>query len=194
MIEALKQLNQGKNLEECVDVDAMLRYLAANVFVVNMDSYFSNMAHNYYLYEEDGRLTMLPWDYNLAFGGFQTGGSSSAINFPIDTPVSGVEMSERPMIAQLLAVEEYREQYHDYLQQLVTGYVQSGRFVDTVDYLDMLIGEKVQTDPSAFYDYDQYLEAKEMLKDFAELRAASIAGQKSSGKIPALCWIVPALI
>lgn len=31
------------------------------------------MIHNYYLYEEDGQLSMIPWDYNLAFGGFSAG-------------------------------------------------------------------------------------------------------------------------
>ena len=27
------------------------------------------MVHNYYLYEEKGKLSIIPWDYNLAFGG-----------------------------------------------------------------------------------------------------------------------------
>lgn len=33
------------------------------------------MLHNYYLYEENGRLSMLPWDYNLSFGAFGGGGA-----------------------------------------------------------------------------------------------------------------------
>jgi len=34
------------------------------------------------------------------------------INFPIDTPVSGVEMSSRPLIEKLFANTEYLERYY----------------------------------------------------------------------------------
>ena len=36
----------------------------------NTRSACGNIAHNYYLYEENGMLNLIPWDYNLAFGGF----------------------------------------------------------------------------------------------------------------------------
>ena len=70
LIASLKQLNEGTNLDEVLDVDALLRYFVVHNFVDNYDSYTGTMLHNYYLYEQDGKLTMLPWDYNLAFGGF----------------------------------------------------------------------------------------------------------------------------
>lgn len=69
LIASLKQLNEGTNLDEVLDVDALLRYFVVHNFVDNYDSYTGTMLHNYYLYEQDGKLTMLPWDYNLAFGG-----------------------------------------------------------------------------------------------------------------------------
>lgn len=94
-------MNDGTDLEKYIDVDEVLRYFAVNTVLVNLDSYVSNMKHNYYLYEKDGQLSILPWDYNLSFAGFQSGNASSAVNFPIDTPVSGVELSERPLIAKL---------------------------------------------------------------------------------------------
>ena len=73
MINALKGLSQGENLEEYLDTDEIISYCAAHNFVLNYDSYTGNMLHNYYLYEKDGKLAMLPWDYNLAFGGFGGG-------------------------------------------------------------------------------------------------------------------------
>ena len=112
VIKALKNLNDGTELEKYINVDEVLRYFAVNTFIVNLDHYVSNMGHNYYLYEKDGQLAMLPWDYNMAFGGFQPGNASSAVNFPIDTPVSGVELADRPMIGRLLEVKEYKEKYH----------------------------------------------------------------------------------
>ena len=114
VIEALKALSEGKDLEKYFDVDEILRYLAVHTTVVNLDSYVSNMQQNYYIYEKDSKITILPWDYNLAFGGFQAGSAASAVNFPVDTPVSGVKLSERPLIAKLLEVDEYKEKYHDH--------------------------------------------------------------------------------
>ncbi|MBQ4091768.1 MAG: CotH kinase family protein, partial [Firmicutes bacterium] len=68
LIEALRNLNSGKNIEDTVDTDAVIRYFAVHNFVLNFDSYTGSMIHNYYLYEKDGQLIMIPWDYNLAFG------------------------------------------------------------------------------------------------------------------------------
>ena len=183
VITALKNLNSGTELEKYINVDQTLRYFAANTVLVNLDSYFSSMKHNYYLYEEDGQLTMLPWDYNLAFGGFQSGSASSAVNFPIDTPVSGVEMSERPILSKLLEVEEYKEKYHEYLQQIVDGYFNNGTFESTITKVDKLISEYVKNDASAFFTYDQYSKAVPMIKEFGKLRAQSIQGQ-IDGTIP----------
>ncbi|WP_027629030.1 CotH kinase family protein [Ruminiclostridium cellobioparum] len=183
VVKALKNLNSGTDIEKYIDVDATLRYLAASTVVVNMDSYFSNMKHNYYLYEKDGKLTMLPWDYNLAFGGFQMGSAEAAVNLAIDTPVSGVEMSERPMLAKLLEVEEYKDKYHEYLKQIVDEYFNSGYFEKTVDSVNALISEYVSKDATAFYTHEQYTEAVAMLKEFGTLRAQSIEGQLN-GTIP----------
>ena len=44
---------------------------------------------------ENGKLTILPWDYNLAFGGFQSGSASAVVNEDID---AGAELTDRPML------------------------------------------------------------------------------------------------
>ena len=91
------------------------------------------------------------WDYGLAFGGFQSGNASSVVNFPIDTPVSGVNMEDRPLLYKLLEVDEYRDRYHEYLRQIVEGYFNSGLFEQTIDGLDAKINEYVKNDVSAYY-------------------------------------------
>lgn len=68
VITALKNISQGNDLETCMDVDNLLKYMAVHTFSVNLDSLSGNMAHNYYLYESEGRLNIIPWDYNLSFG------------------------------------------------------------------------------------------------------------------------------
>ena len=99
LIRSLKALGEGGDVSGEVDIDQVLRYFVVHNFVVNGDSYTGSMVHNYYLYEADGVLSMIPWDYNLAFGGFQSSDAAGTVNEPIDTPVSGGALSDRPMIA-----------------------------------------------------------------------------------------------
>ena len=73
LIAALKALSEG-DAASALDTEEVLRYFVVHNFVVNGDSYTGSMLHNYYLYQEDGKLAMLPWDYNLAFGSFSMGG------------------------------------------------------------------------------------------------------------------------
>jgi len=183
VIKALKALSEGKDLETYFEVDKILRYLAAHTTVVNLDSYSSSMAQNYYLYENNGKVTVLPWDYNLAWGGFQSGNASSVINFPIDTPVSGVEMSSRPLINQLLTNPEYREKYHTYLQELMTNYFADGKWEAKIEQLDALISDYVQNDQTAFCTFEEYKTAVETFKTLGNLRYQSIQGQLN-GSIP----------
>ncbi len=70
----LDAINNGGDIEQYIDVDEMLRYFAVNTAIVNLDSYQGNMKHNYYLYEQNGVFSIIPWDYNMAFGGFGAGG------------------------------------------------------------------------------------------------------------------------
>lgn len=155
VIKALKGLSTGKNIEEYVDVDSTLRYFAANTMLVNLDSYVSSLKHNYYLYEKDGEISILPWDFNLSFAGFQSGSATSAVNFPIDTPVSGVAISERPLIGKLLENTEYKNKYHKYLQKIVDEYFNKGLFTEKVRKINNLIKDYVKNDPTAFYTYEE---------------------------------------
>lgn len=183
VIAALKALSTGTDLETYFDVDAILRYLAAHTVTVNLDSFSSFMAQNYYIYERKGKLTLLPWDYNLAWGGFTSRDVKSVINFPIDTPVEGVQMSERPMIEKFLSNSEYLDKYHQYLQLIVDEYFANGKFEAKIKQLDSLISKDVQDDPSKFCTYEQYQKAVSAFIKLGTLRGESIQGQLN-GTIP----------
>lgn len=176
VIEMIKNLNNGENLEKYLNVDEILRYFAVNIFLVNLDSYSGGMYHNYYLYEKDGVFEILPWDLNLSFGAFGVNDSSSAVNFPIDNPVKG-NLENAPLINELLKVDEYKERYHNYLSKIVSEYVNSGTFENTVLKLDKLIGNYVKTDKTAFYTYEQYKQSIPELITFTKERASSVKAQ-----------------
>lgn len=177
VVEMIKNLNKGTNLEEYLNIDDILKYFAVNTFIVNLDSYASNMKHNYYLYENNGVFDILPWDYNLAFGAFGINDASSAINFPIDSPVTDT-LENSPLIGKLLEVDEYKEKYHEYLQEIV-DYVNDGTYVNTINTVDSLISNYVKNDATAFYTYEEYSEALHNLINFGLDRVKSIESQLS---------------
>lgn len=188
VVKALKNIcaddTGSKTPAEYMDVDNVLRYMAVQTFVVNLDSLSGNMAHNYYLYESDSKLNIIPWDYNLAFGGFQSQDASDVINFPIDTPFSsGVSTEDRQFFMSLLENDDYLEQYHEYLRQLTDEYVGGGIFENTVSRITSQIDDLVESDPTSFYSYTEYKSAVEMLEETVSLRAESIRDQLD-GTIP----------
>ncbi len=183
VITALKKLSDAQELEKYIDVDACLRYFAAQTFLVNLDSYYSNLKHNYYLYEDNGKLTILPWDLNLAFGGFQCRDADEAVNGAIDTPMEEGLLKERPLFGKLMENGEYRKIYHDYLKQIVEDYVDSGQFTATLSKITALIAPYVKKDATAFYSYEEFVTAADLLKAFVLLRSESVAKQLK-GEIP----------
>lgn len=89
-VEMLDAINNGGDIEKYLDVDEMLRYFAVNTALVNLDSYQGNMKHNYYLYEQNGKFSIIPWDYNMSFGGFGAGGGGMGM---------GTENRQKPVDA-----------------------------------------------------------------------------------------------
>ena len=176
ILDMIEHLDSMEDIESYLDVDEVLRYFAVNTFLVNLDSYVSNMNHNYYLYENDGIVSILPWDYNLSFAGFQAGSASNAINFPIDSPVSD-SLEDNPLIANLLEVDEYKELYHQYLNNIVENFINNGTYETIITKTDSLISDYVKNDATAFYTFDEYEDAVSNLLTFGYDRATSIAAQ-----------------
>lgn len=183
LIAALKKLSEGDT--SAVDTDAVAMYMAVHNFLCNGDSYTGSMVHNYYLYEKDGVMSMIPWDYNLAFGGF-TGGSDATgtVNTAIDTLVSGGDDSDRPMAGWITASEESLSLYHEKYQQFIDTVFASGWFESEFDRVSAMIAPYVEKETRAFYTYEEFQTAADTLKAFCLKRAQSVQGQLD-GSIPA---------
>ena len=177
LISSLKTLTEGTDIASVVDVEAVIRYFVVHNFLVNSDSYTGMMIHNYYLYEEDGKLSMIPWDYNLAYGTMSSGNATDTVNSPINSPVSNGTGTDRPMISWIFANEEYNELYETYFNEFITEYFESGYFEELVTDTIALISPYVEKDPTKFCTYEEFLTGSATIKEFCTLRAESIRGQ-----------------
>lgn len=187
VVEALKNMAEGNAPEQYVDMDNLLRYMAVHSFTVNNDSLSGDGAHNYYLYESDGCLNLIPWDYNLCFGAYEmdwgsgTGMPETAtemVNKPIDEPWQITRFFDI-----ILSNGEYRARYHAYYQKLIDEYVLGGGFRHFYSRTRSQIDDLVKSDPNALYSYDAYDAAAKTLLEAVELRGQSIKGQLA-GAIP----------
>ncbi len=179
LIQSLKALSGG-DAQEAVDLDQVLRYFVVHNYVVNGDSYTGSMVHNYYLYEKDGLLSLIPWDYNLAFGTFQGGDSSGAVNDPIDSPLSVSGDGDRPMADWIFASPEYTDLYHQYFEDFLRTADPAGILAET----RALIAPYVERDPTKFCTLEEFQAGVSALETFCALRTESVSGQLS-GAIPA---------
>lgn len=173
LIQSLKILSSGENVTSAVDVEAVIRYFVVHNFVVNGDSYTGSMVHNYYLYEADGQLSMIPWDYNLAFGTFQGSSATSAVNDDIEAPLSVSGSGDRPMAEWIHASEEYTQLYHQYFAQFLNAVDIQG----IIDAAAALIAPYVEQDPTKFCTYEEFEKGVTTLKEFCSLRTESVRSQ-----------------
>lgn len=151
-IKALNDVPTGEkgDIEDFLDVGSALKYIASNTVLCNYDSYNGNRHHNFYLYETpDGIFTVVPWDFNMSFGGFN--GTNAQIG--IDTPVLSGNIDSLPLINKLLSVDEYKEQYYGYIKDIMDIL---GNFEERVSELKEIIAPYVKNDTTAFYSYDEF--------------------------------------
>lgn len=187
ILDLMKALESGEGLEDVLDVDEVLRYLAANVALANYDSYLGNTTHNYYLYEQDGRFTIVPWDYNYSFGGF--GGGEVDIYEPTNQSMGMGGGNEKPLVDTLLSQDVLLAQYESYLAEIAETYFTEAYMSQIVSETAEMIAPYVEKDDTAFFTYDEFLEASSAdatdpnsLVYFAVSMAESIENQLAGGE------------
>ena len=180
LIQSLKDLSEENNLEDILDIDEVIDYFVVHNFLCNGDSYTGAMIHNYYLHETGGKLSMIPWDYNLAFGTFQASDDATdTVNAPIDTPVSGGSTDDRPMMDWITNNEIYLEQYH----AVFRTFLENTYFDRMITEAYELIASYVEKDPTKFCTYEDFEAGVEAIRSFCSLRKESVQAQLD-GNIP----------
>lgn len=204
-INAVKTLNTSDKPQDALDIDDVIDYFVVHNFVNNYDSYTGVFVHNFYVHEKDGRLAMVPWDYNLGFGAFSLesavdsffGGTAyeteiklgealtseeSFVNYPIDTPMYVVSEADRPMFGAWITNAAYREQYHRRYTDFFNSYFDSGKYAAEYAKLHEMLLPYVEGGLT-FYTAEEFLAGAENVNLYCTLRCESIKGQ-IAGTIP----------
>ena len=175
-------MNSGKSINSAVDTDSVIKYFVVHNFVSNDDGYTSNSVHNYYLYEDKGIMSMIPWDYNLAFGTMLEHSADEVINQSVDSLLTGEDVSTRPMFGWIVTDNRYRELYHQYYGKFVSEQIDSGKISEMINNTAELLKPYIEKDPTKYYTADTFPKGVEALHKYFALRSESVKSELGGNK------------
>ena len=103
-----------EKVEEYLDVDQFLRFIAVNVLLTNLDSFLGGSQNHYiYLEPESNKFQFFPWDMDSSFGvaQFWVGTPETCRDMSIDHPAG----KGHTLIKRVLNIPRHKQTYHDYL-------------------------------------------------------------------------------
>lgn len=181
VIESLKQISENKALEEVVDIESNIAYFIANNFVANPDAYPSHHPNNYFLWDLNGKLKMIPWDYNTAFGVCSeyssTYNTSMIVNQNILEYVGLLDNNEKIPMWDMLLQEPYQTQYVETYSKFIEDYFDSGYYDELITKTYEMIRPYVKDDPTAYFGYEQFLSGYNTLRQMIDIRVQSVKQQ-----------------
>lgn len=186
LLSSLKQLNNKENLDKVVEVDEVIRYFVVNSYLCNTDFYDGQFIHNYYLYEKNGQLAMIPWDYDFifmilfidpAYTKYLTDISTQIINYPIDGQLINNSIFNKPMLNWIFENNVYTDKYHKAYTDFLSTNVDNNYLSNLIDNTSTLILPYIKNNMAKNYSYNQFKLAVSTLKKICELRTESVKKQ-----------------
>ena len=183
-----------ENLEQYIDVDSLLKYLAFCNATVNMDS-LPGTSNNFYLYQdpESEKFTLIPWDNNEIFGNFWHSGDTQAYElgllfegntagfkagFKADaSPPAQEKLPTKKQYetevtnhftARILANEKFKEKYLSYLEEFMEEILNESAIERIDEIAEFIIAENEQR--KFISNMMQYKNGIKTAKNFLEAR------------------------
>jgi spore coat protein H len=185
-----------KEVGSYLDVDAFLRFLAANALLANLDSFLA-FGHNYYLYlrPDTNQFVFIPWDLDLSLGTWPMGGTPEQ---QMDLSVMHPHAGPNRLIDRLLAIKGVREKYRKVLKGLAATCFAKERLLKELDAVEKVAKGPLAREAKAAQAREEggggFGPPRGMfgrpvpLKTFFEKRTESVAAQlagKRKGYVPA---------
>ena len=185
LIQVCKVLNETppdrleKALEPLMDVDAVLKYLALDVALVNNDGYWRD-GSDFSLYRtREGRFLLVPYDVNEGFRASGRGGAAQP------DPLVALDDPNKALRHKLLAVPALRARYIAYIGDIAEKWLDWSRLGPIVERYQKLIADDVARDTRKLDTTEAFttgvhgaqgeaVPAPTTIKGFAEQRRAAL--------------------
>jgi len=120
-------------IEEYLDIDNFLSFLAVNTMLSNLDSFLGG-SQNYYAYlsPETNKVILIPWDLDHSFGSLEIIGTpESRLHHSINQPQIG--FGKNRLIERMLEMPEMRKAYLTKVEQLLDSVFAEKKWIDQID-------------------------------------------------------------
>lgn len=168
LIKIIKSINEANSKQELeqnfMDFDKIIKMIAINKAIANIDSFTSKTLRNYYLYEQDSKIDIIPFDFDLTMG------SNPNKNFwteEFDTYelAKGDDEIYSKLIEIILKDNEYEERYKKYYFDTLQK-IEDMKIDNIIDDINSKIDEKVKLNTNKIYSYEEYKNGLNDLKKF----------------------------
>ncbi len=134
-------------IESCLDVDAFLRFIAANAILSNLDSYLG-FGHNYYLYlvPSSNKFVFIPWDLDLSLATWPAVGTPEQL---VDLSLRHPHAGENRLLDRMLADETFRNRYNTLVQELFEQQFQKDKLLAILEPIEMTLKEPFERERAA---------------------------------------------
>jgi putative membrane-bound dehydrogenase-like protein len=191
-----------KDIGSYLDVDAFLRFLAANALLSNLDG-FLGLGHNYYLYlhPQTNQFQFIPGDLEFSLANFQLMGSPEQL---MDLSLLHPYPGANKLPDRLLAIKEVSAKYRRLLKELAATHFTREQLLRDAQAIETATKEILAREAKAvaarkegaggFGPPGVKLPQPPSLKTFAEKRTVSVAAQlsgKRKGYVPQLAFGPP---
>lgn len=180
LIESMRRINNG-DLDGTYNKEKNFAYFAVNNFLKETDSYPTTHPHNFYVYEINGEINMIPWDYNSTFGVFKNYvpnlNSGQYINQEIDRGVSPTMDDSTVPLWSICIDDRYKDEYINVYKNFLDGYLLSGLCLDRVQSAHELIASYIKRDFNKYFSDEQCDIGYQTFLDMIKYRTQSIDNQ-----------------
>ncbi|MFM1933069.1 MAG: hypothetical protein RL226_2372, partial [Bacteroidota bacterium] len=150
-------------LNEVMDVDRALWFLASEILFSDDDGYVYKGKMDYFLYfdVESGRMHPLEYDGNTVM-------EDANVNW---SPFYHADNSNYPLLYRLMQVPELRQRYLAHMRTLLSEALNPDVLNEEIETWANFIDALVAADPKKLYTYNQFLSEVNALQDWVEERS-----------------------
>jgi hypothetical protein len=197
LVAATPDAQFNEEIASYLDVDAFLKFMAVTAIVANCDSFHGG--HNYclYLHPETNKFHFIPWDLDLALGGFPMLGAPEQMDLSLAKPYAG----QSKLADRLMANKEHAERYQKILREVVPLCFAKEKLLAEIAAIEKVVKPLIEKEMTAVAarkenaggsggppgDMGRFGHPAADLKTFVEKRSESIAAQlagRSKGFTP----------
>ncbi|MBM4068557.1 MAG: hypothetical protein FJ271_06380 [Planctomycetes bacterium] len=117
-----------------LDVEAFLRFVAANALLANLDSYLG-YGHNYFLYliPETNKFAFIPWDLDLSLATWPAAGMpEQQVQLSIHHPHAG----KNKLIDRLFAIKQHKERYLAFVKDMTATTFTKKKLLENLEHIE----------------------------------------------------------